>query len=448
MNLKTFSAGSMPEALAQVRNQFGSHGVVLHTRSYKRGGILGLGAKTVVEVTAADGREIGRQRRTEARQSPRAQVAEALKRRVAAATPRAEPAETPLAGDLIKRTYAAARAELEKQQPKPAAPPAAPAEAVTVSPVGVQQSEQLAREMQAIRQMVTELMQKQQAAPRPVVAPRNKPKLPPSLMDQYLALMGQEVSEELAREVVDKVKARLSAEQLDDAEACRQAVQDEVAALLPTAMSSEQPDLPPTEDGRPRTIALVGPTGVGKTTTVAKLAATFKLRQRKRVGMVTLDTYRIAAVDQLRTYASIIGVTLHVARSGEELTAALAACADCDVVLIDTAGRAPRDDQRLGELQRFLEIARPHETHLVLSSTCTQSALLDAAERFSKVRTDRIIFTKMDEAVTFGVVLNVARRVNKQLSFVTTGQEVPHHIEVGRATRIAALVTGDKLQTT
>jgi len=112
------------------------------------------------------------------------------------------------------------------------------------------------------------------------------------------------------------------------------------------------------------------------------------------------------------------------------------------VVLIDTAGRSQRDDERLTQLSAFLKAANPDETHLVLSSTCSQRVLMETVERFSVVHTDRIIFTKLDEAVTFGVLLNVLGKADKRLSYVTTGQEVPHQIEPGCPDRLAELVLG------
>jgi len=194
-----------------------------------------------------------------------------------------------------------------------------------------------------------------------------------------------------------------------------------------------------------RSICLIGPTGVGKTTTIAKLAAAFKLRQKQNVGLITIDTYRIAAVDQLRTYANIIGVPLKVVLTPTELAAAMKEMANYDTVLIDTAGRSHMDQLKLNELSQFIAAAKLSEVHLVLSSTTTQEAMEAALEKFSGVRVDQIIFTKLDEAVSFGILLNVARAASRALSYVTTGQDVPDNIEVGQPRRLARLILGEKL---
>jgi len=474
--MKTFTAKSMAEALAQVRKDIGADAVVLHTRTFQRGGVLGIGARQYVEVTAASGKEYGkRQRNTPQRSRPRQRNGAQVRSGTGGAGGGETGSEQDgTAGDLIRRTYAAARAEMQRTQP-PAEPPrgaTTPSEraaatedaaqvnapAATTPPVSNQQHEQMADEMRSMKRMVARMMTQQQQ--RDVA----RPDVPDKLFDQYLALLEQEVAEELAGEVVQQVRGGLSNEQLQDEQACRSAVMNAVAGLLPghtgkdeskgasattsvDAVSHGEDATGEAPSGRPRTIALVGPTGVGKTTTIAKLAATFKLKQEKHVGLITMDTYRIAAVDQLQTYAKIIGVPLHVVSGPEEMRAAVRKCAGCDVVLIDTAGRSQRDDPRLEELRTFLEAAQPHETHLVLSSTCTQRVLEDTIERFAKINTDRIIFTKLDEAVTFGVVLNVLRKVSKQLSYVTTGQEVPHQIEPGRPDRLAAMMLGEDVVT-
>ncbi len=201
----------------------------------------------------------------------------------------------------------------------------------------------------------------------------------------------------------------------------------------------------PGDGGRPLTIALVGPTGVGKTTTIAKLAAAYKLRQGKKVGLITSDTYRIAAVDQLRTYANIIGLPLKVALTPREMAGACGSLADCDVILVDTAGRSQHDKGRLEELAAFIDAATPDETHLVLSATVAEPVLAKAAERFAVLQPTRVIFSKLDEAVHFGVIVNTCRKVGMRVSYVTTGQEVPDEIELAQADRLARLVLDGEL---
>ncbi len=423
----------MAQALALVKRELGSDAVVLHTRSYKRGGLLGFGAKTVVEVTAGRGADVGRARR---RANPSVRAAALPKRRPTIT--HADPKEHIAAGDLIRKTYAAAKAEIEKsQQTQTVAQPSAvmPVPAYVTAPIAPD-AKQLADEMSAVKHLVSQMMHQQKSAAAPS-------SLPKGLSQQYATMIQQEVTCELADEVVNKVRRQLSEEELHDEDACFKAVRRELVTYLP--IDKDATELKRSDDGRPRTIALIGPTGVGKTTTIAKLAATFKLKHKKKVALITLDTYRIAAVDQLRTYAGIIGVPLHVVAQPDEIQKALDQCKGCDVVLIDTAGRSQRDDQRLTQLTAFLDAAKPHEVHLVLSSTCSQKVLMEAVQRFSQVRTDRIIFTKLDEAVTFGVLLNVLGKADMRLSYVTTGQEVPHQIERGCPNRLAELVLGQQV---
>lgn len=434
--MKTFTAATMAQALALVKQHFGSDAIILHTRTYKQGGLFGFGVKTVVEITATNDPSVGRRRNGRTPAAP------------AQAAPQRGRGDSSNAGDLIRRTYAAAHDELNKKAPPAARPPLPKQPAVAVPPAPVApDSDQLVDELQAVKRMVRQMMKRQ--APRVAVgkaageqAVRSQmPDMPDKLFDQYLALLEREVAEELAEEVIQQVCDKLKSTDCEDESLVRQAVLDVIAQQIPTDETAGL--LKPTPDGRPRTIALVGPTGVGKTTTVAKLSATFKLKHKKNVGLITLDTYRIAAVDQLRTYANIIGIPLHVVATPDELSRALRHCAGCDVILIDTAGRSQRDDPRLEQLKSLIAVADPHEVHLVLSSTCSQPVMLEVVDRFAAVQTDRIIFTKLDEAVSFGVLLNVARKVNKRLSYITTGQEVPHQIEPSRPERLAALVLGD-----
>ena len=135
---------------------------------------------------------------------------------------------------------------------------------------------------------------------------------------------------------------------------------------------------------------------------------------------------------------------LKVVGSPEEIQAAIASMADFDFILIDTAGRSPKDHLKLSELKRFLNFAKPDEVHLVLSTTCDQKSVELAIQNFGEVKFDKLIFTKVDETAQLGVVLNVARKVNKGLAYVTTGQNVPDDIsENGHGRRIAEMILGN-----
>ncbi|MBL0927100.1 MAG: flagellar biosynthesis protein FlhF [Phycisphaerales bacterium] len=422
MTIKTFRAETVGEALAQVKRDLGRDAVILHTRTYRAGGVMGVGAKTFTEITATS--EFNPGRKT-------APAAEAPGRERAA--PAAAPGPRPLPPVEVAPPARPVRAS---RSPRSAAgsvsTPASEPRAGAVGP-SVPEIATLESELRQIKRMVGSVLRQSHSRDAVHVG------MPEALEAVYIRLMEAEVAAEIADGVVGAVRDELGAGGSGpEPEAVRAAVLRNVASLVP--VDATAPAIGRAADGRPTTIALVGPTGVGKTTTIAKLAATYKLRMGKKVGLVTADTYRIAAAEQLRTYANIIGLPMNVALSPAEMAQAVASLASCDVVLIDTAGRSPSDGARLAELRRFLDAASPHQVHLVLSGTAGESALRAAADRFAAVRPDRLIFTKLDEAVGFGVLLNVLRRVGAKLSFVTTGQEVPDQIEPGNSERLARLI--------
>jgi len=258
------------------------------------------------------------------------------------------------------------------------------------------------------------------------------------LFASYMALTESGVAPELAEDLVGKARDELTPADLADELVVGPCLLRHISDSLRVVGSL--PRLGRQADGRPLVLALVGPTGVGKTTTIAKLAATFKLRHSRKVGLVTADTYRIAAVEQLRTYAEIIGLPLKVVNSPAEVASAVESLHDCDVVLLDTAGRSQNDKNRLTELSEVVSAASPHEIHLVLSSTVAEGVMKRTVDRFSALKPSRLIFTKLDEAVAFGSIFNVAVGTKLPVSFVTTGQEVPDQFELADASRLARLV--------
>ncbi|SHO50742.1 flagellar biosynthesis protein FlhF [Desulfopila aestuarii DSM 18488] len=175
-------------------------------------------------------------------------------------------------------------------------------------------------------------------------------------------------------------------------------------------------------------IALIGPTGVGKTTTLAKLAAHYLGNHSNSVAMITIDTYRIAAVEQLKVYGEIMHLPVDVVISPDQLEEAITRHSDKSLILIDTAGRSPRDTLCIEELTSFL---RPHleiEKHLVLSAATRENELLDTIHHFEKVGIDKTIFTKVDECMRTGVILNVQLQHQAPLSYITNGQRVPEDL--------------------
>ncbi len=253
-----------------------------------------------------------------------------------------------------------------------------------------------------------------------------------------MRLVQGRVAEGVARQLVAEVARELGETELRDPAAVRRRMAEYLESMLPVAGPIQLADR-----SGPTIIALVGPTGVGKTTTIAKLAANSHLRQHRKVGLITVDTYRIAAVEQLRTYAQIIDIPLEVVPTPGELPAAIDRLRDRDIILIDTAGRSQNDALRVNELKCYLDQAKPHEVHLVLSSTSSQQVVDQVLERFSGLGVNRVIFTKLDEAIGFGVILTSLQKAGTRLSYVTTGQDVPDDIEVGQASKVADLILGD-----
>jgi flagellar biosynthesis protein FlhF len=191
-----------------------------------------------------------------------------------------------------------------------------------------------------------------------------------------------------------------------------------------------------------RIVALVGPTGVGKTTTIAKLAANYRLRENKRIGLITVDTYRIAAVEQLRTYADIIDLPMEVVSTPQEMREAIDRMRDLDLVLMDTAGRSPRDEVRIRELKALLAEAKPDEVHLVLSAVGSATSMAVTAQRFATVGTSALVVTKLDEAMGLGSLLSVTRSCQLPISYLTNGQNVPDDIRVAKKKELAQLILG------
>ena len=390
METKTYRASTMAEALAEVKRDLGRDAVILHTRSFRKGGLLGLGGRPMWEVTAS------------------AQV------------------------NVPQRLPMGRYVPVAMEGAASIAQPAMGAEALGTA---------LKRTMAELHGMVATLLTR--SAPAATARSAESTWSPPAEVPEGLAswgtrLLRQDVAEETVTELLQEVAKDMAARDLSHPVAVRDRLVTAIASRMPAADVAV-----PQATGRPRVMALIGPTGVGKTTTIAKLAARFKLGEGRRVGLITIDTYRIAAVDQLKTYAQILEVPLRTVLRPGELPEALAQMAGLDVVLIDTAGRSPVDAPRLRQMKAFLDAAQPDEVHLVVSATAGRAWAARVLESFAVLGGNRWILSKLDEVRSFGTALNVAAAGKTAMSFVTTGQEVPDDLAPANPRRLAELIVGE-----
>jgi flagellar biosynthesis protein FlhF len=359
MEIRTFQARSMKEALDNVRAELGPEAVILQSRELKRRRLLGLAGSPAFEITAGTGLAVG---------------------------DKSEPSDTP------NRQLAL---------------------------------DQVSEQLQSLHAMVEELCTRKKSP---------TPDLPHELHAVYTRLIDGEVHESIASGLVCQMRDELTRVELSQPERIRKRLTE----LMRDALCVSGPIV--CEGGRCKVVALVGPTGSGKTSTVAKLAANFKLRQNLRVGLITVDTFRIAAVEQLRTYAEIIDTPIKVASSPREMAEALGEFGSLDLVLVDTVGRSPRDELRIKELRAFLQEAESAEVHLVLSAVASAASLSAAIERFSTIAPIRLLFTKVDEAPALGGILSSVVRMGHPVSYIASGQDVPDNIDVADANDLAELI--------
>jgi flagellar biosynthesis protein FlhF len=240
-----------------------------------------------------------------------------------------------------------------------------------------------------------------------------------------------------ARELAARVRGRLGREPSDALEA--------TASLAPVLR--ERMIFAPSGLRETRVVALVGPTGVGKTTTVAKLAAHASLVEGRRVALVGMDHYRVGAAEQLEHYADLVGVPVRHAWDGPSLSAALAELGWADLVLVDTEGRAPSDKIAIARLGEAFETAgEPIFVHLCLAAATRQCDLERAITRLAPLSPVRLTVTKVDEAIEAGGIVGAHVASGLPLAWLTTGQRVPEDIEVASAERLSSLLCGEEVE--
>ncbi|MGI6648214.1 MAG: flagellar biosynthesis protein FlhF [Bacillota bacterium] len=397
MQVKRFVASTLQEAILKVKKEMGKDAVILHTRKFKEGGIFGFFSKEMVEVTAA------------LDNSPLTVIEPKLPSRPEITTP---------------------NPSSPRQQQKD--------EASVNDQVGhINDYKELSlvrEELRDMKHLMNRVLKGVEFRQR-----NGLENYPPGFGQIFDYLCSRDIEEELARRLVKAMANQLLASDLDNKPKIQECLDKLVCDLfqepLPIQLSSRE---------RPQVVSLVGPTGVGKTTTIAKLAARYSLIEKKRLALITIDTYRIAAIEQLKTYGKIMDIPVEVVFTPEILRETIEQFKDKELILLDTAGRSPQNDTHMKELNIFLNQKNISENYLVISAGTRYRDMLNIYKSFSNVVSiDKLIFTKLDETEYLGPLLSLVTYTRKNLSYVTTGQNVPDDIEVPSPRRLARMIVGE-----
>lgn len=464
----------MKEAMEQVKEALGRDAVILHTKKYKDGGFLGYRSKEIVEVTAAVEDEnvpgTAKRKKSSAKEKEKKKKAENVPVQVANPILPANVLSQYKTHGTEQGVELAAQGAVPPPPPSPVSPPVFPAfggEAFSPLPSPPKVNENVpAPEVEQAR--IIKAPQPEPAAGEPAVLAVQQMEPVKQASSGEEAEKIQKLEDELARmkallaQVMSKdskegsisLQEALRRQEVDKAILDDMAARSDAGETLADMKSAEAREtlrkyldhvvkysqgvqLP--EHGS-RIVALIGPTGVGKTTTLAKIAARFVLDQGTRVALITADTYRISAVEQLKTYSDIIGVPLEIVYSPDELRKAIRKHSDKQLVLIDTAGRSQHNEYQMKELKELLKANTRVEKHLVISATTKSKDAADILEKFSVCRPDYVIFTKVDETSSVGLILNLLYEKEIALSYLAYGQSVPDDIMPASAEKLAELL--------
>lgn len=368
MKIKKYIADTMPEAMNEIRKDFGREAVILQSKEIKQKGFLGLFQKKRIEVIAAH-----------------------------------DP-------DPIKRDSKPLEAKEIKM------------EQTSKTQSDLQTIEPVLKEIRNLKNLIE------------LEAAKDETKLPALYQLALQQLLDQEVEKTLAEAIIEKTISFLADEgsevtETNIANALKQVIRNELNGLSFQGITGEQ-----------QIVQFVGPTGVGKTTTIAKIAAKLILQEKKKVAFITTDTYRIAAVEQLKTYARILNVPLEVAYQVDDYRQAIETFTDYDVILVDTAGRNFREKAYINQLKEMLEDIPSIATYLVLALTTKPKDVQDLFEQFQDIPLTEMIFTKMDETTQYGSILSIALNNRIGIAYLTNGQDVPDDLVKPTPTLISDLI--------
>ncbi|MGF7057149.1 flagellar biosynthesis protein FlhF [Brassicibacter mesophilus] len=379
MKIKRFIGSNTQEAMYKLKKELGSDAIILHTRKIKKPGFLGIFKKSLIEVVAALDDENN--------------------------VDNIDVRRTSTLNENVKKL--SHTSSINNQSNK--------------------QNDDLGKEIKAIREMMKGIVDSLDTS--------SIKEFPLELSNILKILQENGVDGEVAKEILIGINEQIN---FDNKEP--KAVREIIRYNLKEYLGESSPI---TFNGKQKIIFFIGPTGVGKTTTLAKIAANLFLHHKCTVGLITADTYRIAAVEQLKIYAEILNVPLKVIYQIKDIYKSLSNFKDKDIILIDTAGRSHKNKEQMDEIRELIQSVNNKETYLVVNATTDIKTINSILKEYSFINDFKIIFTKADEANNLGIILNTKYYFKNQLSYITTGQNVPDDIEILDIDKLSRTLIGE-----
>lgn len=389
MRIKKYEVFDMKEAMKLIKEELGPDAMILSSRKVVKNNSFGLFSRPIIEVTAAI--------EDDDRVKNKKTVGKSFDPEKEAKTPKAETGT----GDLDRI------AEL-------------------INTLGLNRFESLMSDISEIKKQMLEM--------KSTIKENIMVDLTGPIREYYNLLVKNGVDEVIAYKFLKKIEKR----------ATHGLTPNHIKNLITSLMS----ELIPVEKDyfssiNSKVLALVGPTGVGKTTTIAKVAANLSLKLNKSVALITIDNFRIGAVEQLRTYAEIVDIPLRVASTPAELEHIIYECRDYEYIFVDSMGRSQFDDDQIADLMKFLEVSPLIKVALVLSMSSNHAELADTYDRYAKLLPEYLVFTKLDETKYFGPLVNLPIKKKTPLMLLSKGQNVPDDMEVPDGKKIAGMILNE-----
>ena len=435
MRIKKYEVVDMAEAVRLIKEDLGPEAVILSTKKIMKNNSFGLFSKPVLQVTAAvDADERVRKSAPKEESQPRqAHGANAYRKtddlfKQKKQKPDFEPIEL-AEEEQYEEVYSEPVNRPRKAQPRQE-PKAAPADteklAQLINTLGLNRFENLITDVSEIKKQMLEM---KSALSENIVVD-----LPKILKEFYNIMTKNGVDDIICYKFLKKIEKRATSG------LTRNQVRNLITQLLA--------DLIPVENDyftslKQKVVAFVGPTGVGKTTTVAKMAANLSLKLKKKVCLITIDNFRIGAVEQLRTYAEIVDIPLYVASSPQELVEIIEQAKDFEYVFVDSMGRSQFDAKQIDDLLEFLSVDKAISIALVLSMSSNHNEMFETYERYAKLDPEYLVFTKLDETKYFGPLINLPIRKKTPLLLLSMGQNVPDDMELPDGKKIARKIIAE-----